>query len=77
MQRDQRERPALSIGEAAEEVSRLTGAPQPHSSTVRRWSTEGVRGHRLRTAKVGVRRYVKPKDLVAFLAALNAVEALR
>ena len=42
------------------------------ATTVRRWSTNGIRGIRLRGTQIGGRRYVDRRDLDEFLAACAA-----
>lgn len=47
-----------------------------HVATVCRWTLHGVRGQRLRTVRIGGRRFVLTRDLDAFLAALNQEQNL-
>lgn len=43
-----------------------------HKATAHRWRMRGVRGVSLNTFLIGGRRYVKPSDVRAFMAAINA-----
>ena len=45
---------------------------RPHLATVHRWRIVGARGVVLGTFLIGARRFVKPSDLHAFMAAINA-----
>jgi hypothetical protein len=45
---------------------------RPHLSTVHRWRLRGVAGIRLRTLKIGGRRFVDPRDLAEFCRRLSA-----
>ena len=45
---------------------------QVHVATIWRWTLHGVRGQRLRTMRIGGRRFVFARDLEAFLASLNS-----
>ena len=42
----------LTLAEAAAKLPRLNGT-KPHTSTLWRWSTRGVRGVRLETRRIG------------------------
>lgn len=50
---------------SATKVSKITDT---HVSTVWRWILHGVDGRKLRSVKIGGRRYVLAEDLEAFLA---------
>jgi hypothetical protein len=57
-------------------VNELARALDKHVATVYRWgSPRGVRGHRLRLARIGGRTVVFRRDLESFLAALNSDSA--
>ena len=57
----------LSLQEARHQ---LPGTPA--LSTLRRWCADGVSGRRIRSIRVGGRRFVLTKDLVAFVEAWQA-----
>jgi hypothetical protein len=43
----------------------------PHVQTIRRWASEGVRGHKLEVTRVGAKIYVSPEQVERFIAAGN------
>ena len=53
-------------------VNQLARREALHSSTVWRWMLHGVRGTKLRSIRVGGRRYITEADWADFSAALNA-----
>ncbi len=44
---------------------------RPDLSTIHRWANQGIKGIRLRTLKVGGRRFVSKAEIEVFIAALN------
>jgi Protein of unknown function (DUF1580) len=60
----------LTLSDAAKSLP-----SRPHLSTIWRWATRGVRGHKLETLVIGGRRYTTPGRISAFLARLNRGEA--
>ena len=46
---------------------------RPVSTTVRRWSTTGIRGVRLQTALIGGRRYTSREAIRRFIAELSGL----
>lgn len=56
----------LSLKQAAAAIP-----TRPHVCTIWRWVSRGVRGHRLRTVKIGGQTYTTAKDIDAFLSAIN------
>ncbi len=56
----------LNLNEAAQKIP-----GRPHLSTLHRWAEKGVRGIRLRTVRVGHRRFTTQDDIDQFLAKLN------
>lgn len=42
-----------------------------HVSTVHRWRSPGVRGHKLRCVRLGGKTFVTPAELERFIAALS------
>jgi hypothetical protein len=50
----------LTFADAAEELGF-------HVNTIRRWTTIGVKGRKLRSIRIGGRRFVLVKDLEAFV----------
>lgn len=53
-------------------VNALARREHLHVSTIWRWLLHGVRGTRLRSVRVGGRRFVLESDWLAFSAALNS-----
>ena len=53
-------------------VSKLACRENVHVATCWRWMQHGVRGVRLRSVRVGGRRFVLESDWLAFSAAINA-----
>lgn len=53
-------------------VNQLARREKLHASTVWRWVLHGVRGTKLRSIRVGGRRYITESDWLEFSAALNA-----
>ena len=53
-------------------VNQLARREKLHASTVWRWMLSGVRGTKLRSIRVGGRRFILENDWLAFSAALNA-----
>lgn len=53
-------------------VNELARREGLHPATIWRWLLHGVRGHKLRSVRVGGRRFVLDDDWQAFCAALNA-----
>ncbi len=45
---------------------------RPHTTTMWRWMTRGVRGHRLETVVIGGRRFVSHEALHRFITATTA-----
>ena len=56
---------SLSLSEAAETWGKITGTPPPRASTLSRWASHGIRGHKLRSLVVGGRVLVSEADLRA------------
>jgi len=54
----------------AEAAKRLPG--RPHVSTLHRWRTRGLHGVKLRTTKIGGRRFVTIEDLEEFIDQVTA-----
>jgi hypothetical protein len=44
---------------------------RPHLNTIRRWATQGVRGVKLQTVKIGGRYFTSREALGAFIAHLS------
>ena len=61
----------LSLSEAGTRWAEITGASIPLPSTVSRWCTQGVRGHKLPSHVSGGRVWVNEIDLTAFYEDLN------
>lgn len=60
----------LSIAEAAKRIGRLTGRT-PSDSTIWRWCSRGVRGHRIPFRRCGTRILIAVADLESFISATN------
>lgn len=69
-----RREPLLTTAEAAAWFEGVQGK-RPHVETVRRWTTEGVRGVRLECEFVGAHRHYRVKALRRFVEALQGAEA--
>ena len=61
----------LTISEAVAFLDRKFGI-RPHRCTIIRWRSRGASGAILPSTKIGGRSYTSEKDLLAFVARLNA-----
>lgn len=62
---------AILFPKLPEFIQKKFGVPRPHMATLHRWRQAGARGQVLSTFVLGGRRYVRPSDVLDFMARLN------